>query len=201
MSLLFHDMAMTEEEALVAMERGAVFSECLRYRTRLFRTWDRRRPGILFIMLNPSTADAEVDDPTVRRCIGFAVRWGYGHIEVRNIFALRSTSPWVLYTAEDPVGDNPIVYPGDDFGKVVVAWGNHGSLGGRGNAVLEMLVKEGIPVYHFGLTREGQPRHPLYLRNDVTLEPITSESFWQNPAPAELASEQGIDERIRDDFV
>jgi hypothetical protein len=172
MDLLFPDMAMTEEEAIAAMERGAVFSECRRYRTRLFRTWDRTRPGVLFVMLNPSTADAEVDDPTVRRCIGFAVRWGYGHLEVRNLFALRSTSPRGLYTAEDPVGNNPLIYPGDGFDRVVVAWGNHGSLAGRGDAALEMLVKDGPPVYHFGLTQEGHSRHPLYLRNDAELNEV-----------------------------
>ena len=150
--------------------RRAVFSECGKYRYRIFRTWDISKNGVLFILLNPSTADENKDDPTVRRCMGFAYKWGYGWLEIRNLFALRSTNPKMLYKSNDPIGpDNSLFYDDDQFDKIVLAWGNHGKLKGRGDAVMKMMVDRGQPAYYFSLTKTYQPIHPLYVGYDVEL--------------------------------
>jgi hypothetical protein len=148
--------------------RDAVISACGRYRYRLSRTWDHRSPPLVWIMLNPSTADAEIDDPTIRRCVGFARREGAGGIEVLNIFALRATDPKALREAADPIGpDNDqwireILHP---HRRVVVAWGEHGKYLGRDFAVLRNLRESGIRIECLG----AKPRHPLYIRADQPL--------------------------------
>src|SRR5688572_11312536 len=115
-------------------------------------------------MLNPSTADAVRDDPTIRRCIGFARTWGYRRLVVTNIFALRATLPAALRGAADPVGpgnDRFILRAAREADRVVCAWGVHGALGNREEEVLALL--RGLAMEHLGLTRGGHPRHPLYL--------------------------------------
>src|SRR5215510_5582686 len=86
------------------LERDAVLSDCGRYRYMLRRTWDHSKPRVLFVMLNPSTADAEIDDATIRSCIRLAKGAGYGSFEVVNLYALRATDPAELQRADDPVG-------------------------------------------------------------------------------------------------
>jgi hypothetical protein len=86
------------------LESSAVFSTCRRYRYVLRRIWDRSTPPAMFVGLNPSTADEVKDDPTVRRCIGYAKRWGFGGLIMTNIFAFRSTDPNALVELDDPVG-------------------------------------------------------------------------------------------------
>lgn len=143
----------------------AVFSQSLRYRYILGRHWDASRGTCAFIMLNPSTADENVLDPTVRRCVGFAKSWGYGSLLVGNIFALRSTDPANLYTAHDPVGtrnDEALREIVRLSAETVAAWGVHGALGGRGKKVLDMLGRSNLRS--IGLTKDGSPRHPLYAR-------------------------------------
>lgn len=88
------------------MEKTAIISEDEKYRYQLSRCWDETKPRILFIMLNPSTADANIDDPTIRRVISFAKSWGYGGVYVGNLFAFRSTDPKGLKQIADPVGEN-----------------------------------------------------------------------------------------------
>jgi hypothetical protein len=170
------DIGWSVEDVMCEMTRGAEFSDCRDYRSRLFREWDNRLGKILFIMLNPS-ADDKKEDPTVRRCIGFATRWGYGYVEVRNIFSLRSTDPMVLYEHEDPVGCNPLIYPEDQFNRIVFAWGNHGRHLGRGESVIRMFWEKGIPTYYFRMTNLGQPVHPLYLSNDSGLKMVQIDDF------------------------
>jgi len=151
-----------------AMTGDAVFSPCTRYRFRLWREWGDASSRCLFVMLNPSTATAEVDDPTIRRCVGYAKRWGFGALDVANIFALRSTDPEALYAEADPVGagnDEAIVELARCASRVVLAWGAHGAYQGRGSAVLRLLA--GVPCVALGVTQSGQPRHPLYLRSDA----------------------------------
>jgi hypothetical protein len=149
----------------------------------LYRYWLGRRwgegPRMVFVMLNPSTADGRQDDPTIRRCIGFAKREGCGGVEVVNLYALRATKPIHLLDTPDPEGpDNPLawaqtLYPderdGDEpLGPVVAAWGafDHPDLP-------ESVALRGCsaPMVCLGRTKEGRPRHPLYVRADQELEP------------------------------
>jgi hypothetical protein len=157
----------------------AEFSRCRTYRYALTRTWDIRLPPATFVLLNPSTADAFVVDPTVRRCLGFARDWGCGALLVLNAFALRSTDPKGLYRHPDPVGPaNDEVIAGwapHMTGPVIVGWGVNGSHRGRGPAVARLLADRGVTVRCLGTTLDGHPRHPLYLRCD--LRPIT----WRQP--------------------
>jgi hypothetical protein len=148
---------------------GASFSACSRYRYSLSRAWDPHKPTVGFIMLNPSTADAEVLDPTVRRCVGYARAWGYGALEVANIFAWRSTDPKALLRVEDPVGPENDHYICDLAKRahlLIAAWGTHGVIHGRGGEVLRMLIDR--DVHTLGLTKSGYPKHPLYLGKGVT---------------------------------
>lgn len=150
---------------------GAQFSPCERYRYRLWRTWDASKPAVTFVMLNPSTADAVANDPTVERCQRRALAMGYGGLRVANIFAYRSTDPQVLYDLDDPVGpdnDAAILAQARESALVICAWGNHGQLQNRGEAVLSLLNKAGITPHHLGLNgRTGDaartPKHPLYV--------------------------------------
>jgi hypothetical protein len=117
-------------------------------------------------MLNPSTADESTDDPTLRRCVGFAKSWGFGALAVGNLFAYRSTTPRSLRFCADPVGsenDRWLIRLHDESSLTVAAWGNHGRLHGRTSAVRRLL-----PGLHIlGLTRLGEARHPLYVRSRV----------------------------------
>lgn len=171
---LLPGIAPSYKEYISAMERGAEISDCGRYRTRLWRRWDSRKGRVLVIMLNPSTADASQDDPTIRRCIRFAIRWECGCLEVRNLFALRATDPRELLAVADPVGPNNLclVRSDDHFEKVVAAWGNHGRHLGRGAAVISDLSSRGLPLCHLGLTKLGEPRHPLYVSSNTVLQPF-----------------------------
>ncbi|MDP9281764.1 MAG: DUF1643 domain-containing protein [Chloroflexota bacterium] len=150
------------------MIAGAIFSSDRRYRYRLWRRWDRSRPAIAFCMLNPSTADARRDDPTIRRCIGFARDWGYGGIEVVNIFALRATDPRELRSARDPVGprNDAFMLRAAAASAVVVAWGVHGALRDRGSEALRLFGPRSR-LLALGRTRSGAPRHPLHLPRDA----------------------------------
>jgi len=150
------------------MTGGAAFSRDGRYRYRLWRRWDRSRPAIAFCMLNPSTADARRDDPTIRRCIAFARDWGYGGVEVVNIFALRATDPRALRSARDPVGprNDAFMLRAAARSPVVIAWGIHGALRDRGSTALRLFGPR-ARLLALGRTRSGAPRHPLYLRRDV----------------------------------
>ncbi|MGB3615555.1 MAG: DUF1643 domain-containing protein [Elainellaceae cyanobacterium] len=152
---------------------GAIFSPCDRYRYSLWRVWDTALPRLLVIGLNPSTADATHNDPTIRRCIGFAKSWGYGSVVVTNLFALRSPYPKALRTASDPVGPQTDMWIGrlaSEADLCLVAWGNGGTLSGRDRAVGLQLARSSCPLACFGLTKQGQPAHPLYLKK--TLRPM-----------------------------
>lgn len=147
------------------MDTGATFSACNQYRYRLWRYWSAE-PAVLFLMLNPSTADETVNDPTVERCQRRAKAMGAGGLQVANIFALRSTDPAALYTAADPVGqdnDAAILAAANECAQVICAWGVHGEYQGRGDAVLAMLGGAGVTPHCLGTTKAGHPRHPLYV--------------------------------------
>lgn len=153
---------------------GATFSRDRQYRYRLWRHWDLSRAPLLMIMLNPSTADEERNDPTVERCERRARADGFGGLLVANIFALRSTDPKALYAHPSPVGprnDAAILAMAREAGAVVCAWGVHGALSGRGLDVAARLTAAGIRFGVLGLTREGHPRHPLYMASATLVVP------------------------------
>ncbi|HTY56521.1 MAG TPA: DUF1643 domain-containing protein [Candidatus Binataceae bacterium] len=160
-----------ELEGDFATRGSAIFSRDGRYRYRLTRQWRRSRSAPLtFILLNPSTADATRDDPTIRRCVGFAKARGYCAMTVVNLFTLRSTDPSGLYLAGDPVGprgDAHIERAIADSAEVIVGWGAHGDLLNRGKAVMDRF--RDCNLLAFGLTRNRQPRHPLYLPNSAPI--------------------------------
>ncbi len=151
------------------MPTGAIFSPCRNYRYLLWRTWDKSRAPVLFIGLNPSTADEQHNDPTIRRCTGFAQRWGYGGAYVTNLFAWRTSYPHILKTVPEPVGketDDWILQISQQTHCVVGCWGNHGGWGDRHRSVLSLLPR----LYCLKITKQGYPAHPLYLPS--TLKPI-----------------------------
>lgn len=150
-----------------AIIKGAVISPCQLYRYALWRYWESGRPILVFVMLNPSTADAEVDDPTILRCCERARRDGYGGILVVNLFGLRATDPKELFRHADPVGpdnDEAIkIAAAAPNSTLICAWGNHGGLHGRDKAVLGMLREAGRSPMALKISKSGQPAHPLYL--------------------------------------
>jgi len=147
------------------MQCSALLCGCGRHRYRLSRCWDASLPIICFVMLNPSTADAFQDDPTIRRCIGFARAWGYGGLQVVNLYSLRTPSPAELKKASQPNGpdhDALLLEAVAAAARAVVAWGNHGDRA-RVAAVLPRLRAAAGPVLCLGQTKTGAPRHPLYV--------------------------------------
>ena len=152
------------------MENGAQFSCDRRYRYALWRTWEQGNGHVLFIGLNPSTADENKDDPTIRRCIGFAKDLGFGGINMLNIFAFRATNPKELMKVKEPIGEKNNHYLNmycDSIGLNVACWGVRGTYMNRGQEVLDLL---GIGCLHcFGFTKNVQPKHPLYLKKDTEL--------------------------------
>lgn len=160
------------------MKRSAELSECGKYRYSLSREWDDTLPQLTWVMLNPSTADAEKDDATIRRCIGFAKRWGYGSIRVLNLFSWRATDPKELEREDiEPLGEAPKYLQGIE-GDVIAAWGGSVPKGwGRWDTYLTALMAQ-MHMKHeisrwwsLGLTKGGQPRHPVRLPYSTEREP------------------------------
>lgn len=151
--------------------RRTVFSDCRAYRYTLWREWDLFISDYaLFIGLNPSTADEIKDDPTIRRCIGFCKSWGLGALCMANLFAYRATLPADMMAAEEPVGadnDSRLVEIARGAKIVIAAWGADGGHLGRDAAVSRLLDDAGIAIHCLGTTKQGQPRHPLYVKGDT----------------------------------
>lgn len=155
--------------------RTAQISHDGKYRHTLQRVWDSNKPTVMFMMLNPSTADAEKDDPTIRRCINFAKSWGYGSLYVGNLYDYRSTDPRQLLLAEKPFSSFNESYLQDmahNCDKVIAAWGNNHIV-----EVLKMKFKDYLPLkkemrdklYYLDLCKGGEcPKHPLYLKKELT---------------------------------
>lgn len=155
------------------MKKGATIDATGRYRYSLWREWGANGSRVAFVLLNPSTADAKRDDPTVRRCIGLARAWGCGSLEIVNLFACRATNPRALREVADPVGpenDRYLLEAARRAQSIVLAWGARGGLHGRDEVVLRLLSGTG-EFDCLGTTRGGQPRHPLYVGS--TTVPIT----------------------------
>lgn len=153
---------------------GAWISDDGLYRYRLWRNWDETRPPMAFVMLNPSTADATADDPTIRRCIGFARREGCGGLQVVNLYALRATRPVHLLDHPDPEGpENCAAWAETLYEEpapvVVAAWGAGGGMVGLPES--KALRGASANWRCLGTTKTGEPRHPLYVRGDQELVP------------------------------
>jgi hypothetical protein len=151
----------------VPMMKDALITEDTVYRYWLSRIWNEDKPRIIFIMLNPSTADHMIDDPTIKRVIQFSMDWGYGGVYVVNLYAYRSTKPKGLETTSDPVGPENrkhiltlIQNKELKVDRVVYAWGN----GEKEPDWLREIVKEPFCI---ALSKKGIPRHPLYLKGDL----------------------------------
>ena len=152
------------------MEKSAILSADRKYRYVLTRIWDEKKPTVVFIGLNPSTADEEVDDETIRKCIGYAKRWGYGKLIMVNLFAFRSTDPSMLKRVEDPVGPDNGSYIQkcvSESNLVIACWGNHGKLLNRDKALMGSLPN----LVCLKRNKNGTPHHPLYLSKDITPMP------------------------------
>jgi hypothetical protein len=163
-----------KQYSLDGMEYEAVFDASGRYRYSLWRAWSNDSPRIVFILLNPSTADEQRNDPTIRRCIGFALGWNYGSVEVVNLFAYRATNYRELFKVSDPVGEENnrfLTQAVERYSTVVVGWGIRGTLLGRDRQVLSLLAGR-KDVYCLGITKDGLPRHPLYVKGDCILVPF-----------------------------
>lgn len=162
---------------------GAVVSACGRYRYHLWRQW-AEGPAALWVMLNPSTADASADDPTIRKCVGFARRWGCGRIDVVNLFALRATDPHELTRVQDPVGPRNAaalrdVLRGRGESLLIAAWGAGSRVRGKALESRARRFRDEVGHLRFfclGTTKGGQPRHPLMPAYSTPLQrwPVAS---------------------------
>lgn len=163
---------MNVEQTIPKAPSGAVISEDGMYRYQLWRIWDSGKPLLNIIGLNPSTADAETNDPTLRRCMDFAKRDGFGGIYLTNLFAFRSPDPFDLQDAADPTGpsnDRYLVETAKQCTEVLLAWGNGGSYLQRDKEVRGLLKRRCLCL---GITGQEQPRHPLYLKGDTPMVPF-----------------------------
>lgn len=174
------------------VESGATFSPNRMYRYNLWRIWEPTKRKMIVIGLNPSTADERQDDPTIRRCINFAKREDCGGLFMLNLFAYRATDPIELYKQLELGRDFSVIVglENDNYidkyttGQetpplVVAAWGAHGDLGSRGNEVMANIAR--VDPQCFGLTKGGQPKHPLYLANAAPLHRVadlTAHRSW-----------------------
>lgn len=153
------------------MEKKANISKDKIYRYTLSRTWDSTKPTVLFIGLNPSIADENVDDPTVTRCINFAKDWGYGTLLMANLFAYRTTYPKEIYLIDDPIGKDNDYYLLECVKQsdlIIACWGNNGTYMDR-----EKIIKELVPnLYCLQKNKNGTPHHPLRLPRDINPIPF-----------------------------
>jgi hypothetical protein len=162
-------------DLFASMDKGASFSPCRKYRYSLWRIWDRQLPKVMFIGLNPSTANEAQDDPTIRRVMGFAKEWGFGGVYMANLFAWVTPHPYELLTCPDPIGDN-------DFelaqtiricDKHVFAWGAFAEAKNRAAHVVSSINGR---CYALAINKDGSPKHPLYVKGGTTPIP-----FPRNP--------------------
>jgi hypothetical protein len=177
-------------EMFPAIRKWAEFSADRVYRYELARIWDWSTPPVLFVGMNPSTADEDTDDPTIRRCVRFARDWGYGGLLMGNLFAFRATDPKALPGIDsrpcvnaigergpwergcrENVNDKHLRRMAERAGLVVAAWGAIKApygWDGRAECVRELLM----PMHALGLTKDGHPRHPLYVKASTCPIPL-----------------------------
>ena len=171
-----------------AFNRETIFSECRKYRYTLWREWDtdlltgcaddlpNANKFVQFIGLNPSVADEKVDDNTIRRCIDYSKRWGYGALCMTNLFPFRATYIKDMLVHDEPMdmaleNARQVERIAESAGLIVCAWGNHGAHKRRAEKFLKHLGQvRKFKLHHLGLNADGSPKHPLYLSK--TLIPI-----------------------------
>lgn len=155
---------------------GAVYSDCEKYRYRLWRDWDASKPTVCFLMLNPSTATEEKNDPTIERCQVRAVRMGYGRLEIANLFPYRATDPDELPNVDaigpEPEATNAILDAAKDARILICGWGNHKAAAPRARYVMSVLSVAMLEhrIHALKINQDGSPAHPLYL--PYSLEPV-----------------------------
>ena len=179
------------------MKRAATISSCGAYRYWLEREWCPGLGTAVFVMFNPSTADADVDDPTIRRCFGFAYSWSLGRIVVVNLFAYRTAFPKELKRAVDPIGPENLAHidracalvKSDVRNRLICAWGAHGEYRDQGRAITSRIAAAGITPMCFAITKNGHPAHPLYQATFTKLKPYTIPSTPAAPSAAEPTPE------------
>lgn len=157
---------------------SALISDCTKYRYWLGRDfdqdllgWEKVRNIVLFVMLNPSTADAETNDKTITRCIGFARSWGFTGFRVVNLYALRLTKKKELFNYEDPIGkenDYWLEKLLKKYPRVVCGWGTDAKQD-RVDKFKEIALEVGAKLSCLGTNKGGSPKHPLYLKGDTEL--------------------------------
>jgi hypothetical protein len=154
------------------MKNTAKLSECRKYRYALWRTWNDAKPTVMFIGLNPSTADETNDDATLIRCINFAKSWGYGGVSMANLFAFRTTAPEDMKAVKDPIGlnnDDWLIKLANEAELVIGAWGDNGSFLNRSNQILDLIPN----LHYLKLNKSGEPAHPLYLSSELKPIPMS----------------------------
>ena len=152
---------------------GASFSECRKYRYSLLRIWDKEKPLVMFIGLNPSTAKEDADDPTIRRVKAFAASWGFGGVYMMNLFSYVTPYPAQLSHYEDPVdgaNDFQLKQIGKLCSEIIFAWGSFPEARHRAEEIKAMFPEAKALV----LNADGSPRHPLYVPKNVQLIPFNS---------------------------
>lgn len=155
------------DDTLPIVHKSAELSYCRNYRYALWRTWDNSKPRVMFIGLNPSTADETQDDPTLRRCMNYAQAWGFGGVSTANLFAYRATEPTDMKKAKCPIGDQNDKWLKQlvtESNLVIAAWGNDGSFLNR-----SAQVRQFLPELHcLKVNKSGEPAHPLYQKADLS---------------------------------
>lgn len=178
---------------------GAEFSQCGKYRYALYRTWDVKAPKVMFVGLNPSTADAEVDDPTIRRCIRFAKDWGFGGLIMTNLFALRATNPKEMLKHTGPIGTENHTWFRVLLGRVsvvVACWGNRGDHQNQDEAIMSLIPH----MQCLGLTGRGMPKHPLRLRADTSLRPLVYSEKVNTPGDVAYGGLLSVRQLVQSNF-
>lgn len=162
------------KSALPETTKDACLSDDGKYRWWLSREWEHGDGTCVFVMLNPSTADALEDDATIRRCVGFAEREGCNKLVVVNLFSYRTTYPVQLLNARHPIGEHNeqhLIEAVEQADVLIVAWGNDGGFEERDQEVMKLLRDHApVDVHCLGTTGAGFPKHPLRLRKDTPLE-------------------------------
>ncbi|WP_153976914.1 DUF1643 domain-containing protein [Paenibacillus xylanilyticus] len=152
------------------MKMDAVFDPTKKYRYLLSREWDASLPRLLYVMLNPSTASHEEEDQTSKQCLYFAKKFGFGSLEIVNLYAIISTDPNQLKFVHDPIGDENdkfILEAASRATTIIVSWGEKHFINQRHNKVARLLTSKGHQLHCLGIAKSGHPRHPSRMSHSI----------------------------------